>query len=39
MESESLRREFGAAARERALQLAPEAIFARWETLFADVLR
>jgi glycosyltransferase involved in cell wall biosynthesis len=39
MESESLRREFGTAARERALQLAPEAIFARWEMLFADVLR
>jgi glycosyltransferase involved in cell wall biosynthesis len=39
MESESLRREFGAAARERAEWLSPEAIFARWELLFADVLR
>ena len=39
MESETLRREFGAAARERALHLSPEAIFARWEMLFADVLR
>lgn len=39
MESEALRREFGAAARERSLPLAPEAIFAHWELLFADVLR
>ncbi|MEY4137202.1 MAG: hypothetical protein RL205_1330 [Actinomycetota bacterium] len=39
MESEALRREFGAAARVRAESLSPEAIFARWELLFADVLR
>lgn len=39
MESESLRLEFGAAARRRAEQLSPEVIFARWEMLFADVLR
>lgn len=39
MESERVRREFGAAARERSKALSPEAILARWELLFADVLR
>lgn len=39
MESETLRREFGAAARVRSEQLSPEVIFARWEMLFIDVLR